>query len=312
MAHEINHVSVLAKQGIVGLPAELREEIYGYYFRREDGYTYNPATNKFVASHQEKNAMALATVNKLIAQETRDFVVKYNEIHFTTVALPMTKLNYSQIRHLLTELSNTRDRALRRLLTMSDWYDDAARHYIRKNHAQFLPLLDHAKTLRDTDVDRYREQWKEVPSITRDFIASTLDTIRPRFCPGSATDPPEMPHIYLKSLLKTSQGSAVEPWLIPTDDELDELQRNADKLRPYARSAYGMNEFFAERNRRFSAAAVAIGYMKRLRPEARKKIRWIVLDEDDDSIAWPECHARGLIPFCRENGHLRIDRRIDI
>ena len=52
--------------------------------------------------------------------------------------------------------------------------------------------------------------------------------------------------------------------------------------------------------------------MNRLRPEARKKIRWIILDEDDDSIAWSECHARGLIPFCRENGHLRIDRRIDI
>ena len=100
--------------------------------------------------------------------------------------------------------------------------------------------------------------------------------------------------------------------MIPTDDELDELQRNADELRPYDRSRYGLDEYFAEDKKRFSAAAVAIGYINRLRPEARKKIRWIVLDEDDDSIAWSECHAQGLIPFCQENEHLRIDRHIDI
>lgn len=187
-----------------------------------------------------------------------------------------------------------------------------ARVYVRTNHVQSLPLLDHAKALRSTDVDRYREQWKEVPSITRNFIASTLGTIRPWFCPGSVAEPPEIPHIYLKSLLKTSQGQAVEPWLIPTDAKLDEMQRNADTLRPYDLSRYSLDDYFAEDKKRFSAAAVAIRYMKCLRPEAGKKIGWIVLDEDDACIAWPECHAQGLIPFCQENKHLRIDRHIDI
>ncbi|KAI4695931.1 uncharacterized protein J4E88_000101 [Alternaria novae-zelandiae] len=308
MAQSSNHISNQAKQGFVGLPAELREEIYGYYFRLEDGYTFNPATNKFVASHSEKNAMALSTVNKLVAVETRDFVVKYNELHFATVQIPSAITKAPQMHHLLTELSNAQDRALRRLLAMSNCYDEAARVYVRANHAQFLPLLDHANTMRPHDVDGYREHWKEVPSITRDFITATMDTIRPRFCLDSVAQPSEARHIYLKRLLEASQGQPFEPWRIPTDIELDEMQRNMDTMRPYDL----MNEEFVECKQRFSAASVAIQYMKSLRPELRKKIRRIVLEEEEGSIAWPECHARGLIPFCQENKDLRIDRRIDI
>jgi len=304
MAHEPNHVSILAKQGIVGLPAEIREEIYGYYFRLGDGYNYNPVT--------KKNATALRTVNKLIAEETRDFVVKYNEIHFTTVRLPLTDPDSWPTHDLLTELSNAQDRASRRVLTMSDWYDDAARAYVQANHAPFLPLLDHAKTLRSAHVDRYREQWKEVPSVTRHFIRETLDTIRLRFGPGLVAEPSEQQQIYLRRVLTASQGQPIEPCCIPTDTELDAMQRNADTLRLYDLFPHGLDDQFAEDRKRFSAAAVAIRYMKSLRPEARKKLRRIVLDEDDASIAWPECHAQGLIPFCQENGQLRIDRRIDM
>jgi len=60
--------------------------------------------------------MALRTVNKLTEEETRDFVIKYNEMHFTTVALPSIKPNCSQIHHLFIELSNTQDTASRRML----------------------------------------------------------------------------------------------------------------------------------------------------------------------------------------------------
>lgn len=83
-------------------------------------------------------------------------------------------------------------------------------------------------------------------------------------------------------------------------------------LRPYDLSRYSLDDYFAEDKKRFSAAAVAIRYMKCLRPEAGKKIGWIVLDEDDACIAWPECHTQGLVPFCQEYEHLRIDRHINI
>ncbi|KAF6812014.1 hypothetical protein CMUS01_13158 [Colletotrichum musicola] len=39
-------------------------------------------------------------------------------------------------------------------------------------------------------------------------------------------------------------------------------------------------------------------------------IRSIVLNEDQRSVAFSECHALGLILYCRENTRLRIDRRV--
>ncbi|KAM6527692.1 hypothetical protein FALCPG4_008741 [Fusarium falciforme] len=38
----------------------------------------------------------------------------------------------------------------------------------------------------------------------------------------------------------------------------------------------------------------------------------MVLYEDRVSVAYQERHARGLIPFCRENHRLRIERRVDV
>jgi hypothetical protein len=41
-------------------------------------------------------------------------------------------------------------------------------------------------------------------------------------------------------------------------------------------------------------------------------MRTIVLNEDFKAVSRPECHARGLIPFCLENPKLRIERHIGL
>lgn len=41
-------------------------------------------------------------------------------------------------------------------------------------------------------------------------------------------------------------------------------------------------------------------------------LRRLVVDEDAPFVAWPECHALGLIDFCKPNHRLHIERRIDL
>lgn len=62
----------------------------------------------------------------------------------------------------------------------------------------------------------------------------------------------------------------------------------------------------------FSATAVAIQFLERLPPATRMHLRSIVIDEDRKSVADGKTHARGLIPLCRENLKIRIERRVDV
>lgn len=44
----------------------------------------------------------------------------------------------------------------------------------------------------------------------------------------------------------------------------------------------------------------------------RSQFRHIVLHEDWDYVAEPECHGRGLLPYILENPLLRITRRVNL
>ena len=61
-----------------------------------------------------------------------------------------------------------------------------------------------------------------------------------------------------------------------------------------------------------SAAAVAVRFFKSLSQSMCLEIRKFVLHEDRRSVAYPECHVLGLIPFCVQNPLLHIERRVSI
>jgi hypothetical protein len=63
---------------------------------------------------------------------------------------------------------------------------------------------------------------------------------------------------------------------------------------------------------RFSAAAGAIHFLQNTVESVRTRIRKIILHEDPITVAWPECHAQGLIPFCQESPRLKIERRVNL
>ena len=122
--------------------------------------------------------------------------------------------------------------------------------------------------------------------------------------------------------------SGPEVWTIPSEDQVAELEKilgygfedreeverwraNADE---YDSVEIMISEHFFWRRIgwRFSAAAAAIHFLKDLSLETLLGISKIVLHEDRRSVARPESHAQGLIPYCRQNPQLRIERRVSM
>ena len=110
--------------------------------------------------------------------------------------------------------------------------------------------------------------------------------------------------------------SVPEPWTIPSKDEFAQMDKILGQSLYEVRTSfnsYTANLACWERVRwRFSAAAVAIHFFKSITQSTCLGIRNVVLHEDRDSVAQPDCHALGLIPFCLQNPHLHIERRVNI
>jgi hypothetical protein len=101
-------------------------------------------------------------------------------------------------------------------------------------------------------------------------------------------------------------------WLIPTDTELNEL----DRLLPQANDDDDDDDFRGPvtefRKDYFSATAIAIRFLQQLDPQVRMHVRSIVIEEEHASGESQASHAQGLIPFCQENPKLRVETRVDL
>ncbi|KAF2655915.1 hypothetical protein K491DRAFT_715765 [Lophiostoma macrostomum CBS 122681] len=92
------------------------------------------------------------------------------------------------------------------------------------------------------------------------------------------------------------------PWAILDKDMVESLADSEDrKWIPRT-----MDERYA-----YSAAAISIRFFESLSHATLSHIREVVIDEDQPSVAYTATHSRGLIPFCRDNPKLRIQRRVN-
>ena len=101
--------------------------------------------------------------------------------------------------------------------------------------------------------------------------------------------------------------SIPEPWTIPSEDELAQIYTTLGPSYHYHES-----NSWERVQWRFSAAAAAIHFFKSVSLSTCLGIRNVVLHEDRLSVAHPECHVLGLIPFCLQNPQLHIERRVNM
>ncbi|RSM04741.1 hypothetical protein CDV31_009908 [Fusarium ambrosium] len=134
-----------------------------------------------------------------------------------------------------------------------------------------------------------------------------------RLDPWAIPSPDELARIGRK-LEDEEVWEALQRWRYPLDEEtvVRNYGRHPTWLRDSEKRRYQSNNVCFREAFHFSAAAVAIRFLGRLSPAQRLNLRHIVLHEDHVSVGQPECHAVGLIPFCKGNPRLRVERYVGL
>ncbi|KAF2126649.1 hypothetical protein P153DRAFT_369319 [Dothidotthia symphoricarpi CBS 119687] len=293
--------------GFFKLPRELRDAIYGFYFTTEDGYHLNLDSGKLTVSNRQPIDLSLRLVCRIITQETIGVPFNMNTINFTTVdsdKLPKDSQNIHDFVHALHTL-----KAIALTLAKSLITPNILRDLLIKHH-QYETIMQEMMAAGD-DSGLLRYYRGDVPSHYRRFIADSLDTLarQPNFVQVVATKTPSYDRCIrpLSDILEVLSVRSYEPWSIPTDQI---VLRRPQSL--YSFACYALVNRRSISNNRFSAAAVAIRYLESLSTETRLQIKRINLHEDRISLAFPECHMQGLIPFCNENPRLHIHRQVSV
>jgi hypothetical protein len=313
------------------LSRELRDIIYEYYFYRDDGYVYDFDSKRLKGSSAEGHVihMDLVYTCKAAAEETRGLALRLNTITFRTtltgdviyrarmledMANLMEHLHiimiYAAKKHGCLDLARLRQADFRfpRAIVETTYFNIRRHRDLQTGHAPPTLSQSAARQL-------YRDMLRLARSHTNfEQVMAEL----PYFL--------NHPRVSLSDVLnweddrewlaRTGDGShnLIAMWDMPTVNQLEVLREKFDPL--WSRSNHSRSnpdlDIDPYIKYRFSAAAVAIGFLGSLPAATRMQVQHVLLDEDFKSSARPECHAIGLVPFCLENPRLRIVRRVDL
>ncbi|KAI4694484.1 hypothetical protein J4E81_006702 [Alternaria sp. BMP 2799] len=237
----------------------------------------------------------------LAAAELKDLPLTYNTIHFSTVYHENARSRVGLFAALVEVIQEGKAEWL------ADAYaciDSSITSNVEQNFPGFLPVLE-AFQRRQTTRHLMADNFKETRSMYREFVNATLRLVsqHPDFADAFAGHPTKGPEFdRFAGLLATN----VAPWSTPDEAA---IARMIDIVggEPHRFGGDWDRDMF-----RVSAASAAIKFLDGLPLEKRLRLRTIVLLEDRVAVAWPESHARGLIPFCLENNSLRIERRVSL
>ncbi|KAL8852642.1 MAG: hypothetical protein Q9221_002522 [Calogaya cf. arnoldii] len=336
--------------GFLSLPRELRDIIYRLYVFEPEGYPYDYESRKLRAHGNRHIDLALMRTCSVVAAEMHHLPLGINVLHFYTstpevdakLALrypefaPLLRLPYDKSMQPGPYFSDCADVAsswgeadslfiafrtyMIELLSTDTDFRDALFNFYENDYAM-TKLPDDF----DTYVSRLSESCEdgelaelraECEAARDEFEEQRLKTIQENQQFGREQ----------ASLLRhVLSMSSPEPWMIPSDDELAQMNTSAGysatKLEGTTTQTFlhlwhiddAEGAPLWNRGRwRFSAAAAAIRFLISVSQTTCLKVRRIVLHEDRPSVARPESHALGLIPFCVHNPQLNNERRVSV
>ncbi|CAG9985271.1 unnamed protein product [Clonostachys byssicola] len=311
------------------LPMEVRLQIYEFYFHLPGGLIYSHDSQKLVAKDpNEKLEVSLIFTCRTAAAETQGLPFRFNTVTFTTGCHAKNYSHAREYSQTLRQLYNQRFEVLSymRPAISKEIYDETTSRF-----PLFKPVLDAIKEHHPQDREdsqkfiRKVARWGDVPSSTREAVALTcqlaLQSMERETIAAVARyrlDHPNLPSHDDPLRILTLDHL---PWDIPSKRKLQRLRvslyrppRDGFSWAPGVRNDRGVwrNSKQHTRPYHFSAATVAIQFLRQLSAKQRMRFRNIVLREESKSVAFPACHARGLIPFCQENPRLRIERRVSL
>lgn len=204
--------------------------------------------------------------------------------------------------------------------------DEVVRTYPEMQHLLLLEPCLHLLPFRRTEPIRFWGTGHMADSRLRKALLHTVQVAVDQGCFGGA--------IAASARTIIALSSKCQLWDIPSSSLVDEILRSLrecgalnqydSEMGPWSSDYWsrpGLCPYPADSQderkniygkHRYSAAAAAIQFLKSLPSRLRTHICTIVLHEDQTAVSAPQCHGMGLIPFCRDNPKLKIERRIHL
>ncbi|UZP43421.1 hypothetical protein NXS19_011237 [Fusarium pseudograminearum] len=288
--------STVPKTSFLGLPSELREQIYRHYFKAAGGYVYDAATETLRQTDGTPVDIALRDL------VTPDMYECSNHSH--REYMPAIKREIDRVIAYILEMPRTN------VFSGCEMYRTDGDPPGDDYWAGSLPTMNRKfkdKTIVFNDTVAYllRILAKRHP----DQFAQAVDVM----LPGWPDSHPASEVLDLK----------FEPWAIPSHSEAISMAKTLRLEGPVdcytewrVNADAGLDDpmFTGTRYQYrqmgfFSATAVAIRFLKRIPEYQRLNMRKLILDEDRPAVGLAMCHGIGLIPFCKENTKLHIEHR---
>ena len=282
----------------LGLPRELRDLCYEFYFEEEDGYVYVYEVGRLRTCKGDRISLSLTLACRQINVETEGLAFAVNKITFN--AFHVQSVNAWILRFGFA-IDNLWQEKLKVLSELRPFFTSAMAQEAAKKYPQ------HRTFLRSLLSSHATPQWNfetigPSPSIMRDCIQYIL---------GLLINHPDLPQPVYRSIWKVV-ASVHEPWIIPNEKDISSFYQSwKQALARFPR--IGRNEPDSPRRKyTLSAASVCIHFMRTIPHRVFLQLRHITIQQDFLSEGFPECHARGLIELCQTNPNLRIEHRVDV
>ena len=295
------------------LPRELRDMIYDYYTTEDGGYHFWPESGKLRTSSGDKIELSLMYSCKATAAEMRDMPFRNNVIHFKTS--PADNRSSPHVRDFSALLEDLYSAKWNTLCRAKPFITDAIARRVVALFPQSAAFIEQFSTkkvrvLRDCRLRKWG-MWGLAPSFHRDAIAVLLCMVaqNPAFVKLVSQDLTANRHgLAENTIVQRMYSLHPKPWWLPSRDDVAAMERKMPRgWVPMPREPVRDSTRYY-----ISAASQALGFLSQLPSHIRTGVRHLELHELNASIAYPECHVRGLIPYSIENPNLKIFRRVDL
>lgn len=307
------------------LPAEIRIAIYKLYFTVDGGYRYSHESTKLTKADGKAIDLSLMLASQLIARETALIPLHVNPLHFSTGSsrFENTYAGYHDVNmhskaDFLSELNDWL------------WLAETPEMYNRvmQKYPQFAVALDASRSRRrprlldrplsldgregddDDGLNNLpRGSWGEAPSLWREASQFAWET-------AACIDKDRASEAALNFFCYEVNGTGHDPlrpirvkhnpWDIPTLKEAESIKDSVKYVRLDHHRRKRSHKY------RWSAASLAIRFLKSLTRELRLQVCHIFLHEDQRAVAHQACHALGMVSLCKENPRLHVEQRVSL
>ena len=301
--------------GFLSLPRELRDIVYYHYVYDEYGYHFDYESGKF-RTRNGKSPIDLALLHtcKLIAAEMDGLALRLNTLNFSTAYAEAERIKAGRFDWLIASLHLKKNLSLCEAIEPHIMVSDV-KDMVVSRYPQFESCLDEQTGFDSALFNNLARCWGEPRSVFYGFVDHTLHCVlENRFDDfQNALDKIHFESSrYIKpAALHQLKSLNTLPWTIPSEGEIAQLK----KVVPFDYWQFLSQEdadIWKYQQHGFSATAVAIQWFQSIPKTTFLHLRNVMLLEDRESVAYPECHAMGLIEFCQMNPLLHIERRVSV